>query len=610
VRVETTSGIIIRADRAAVLAPTPRTNIGLQQQNGPFGTLWQALDYAARGRTGMNFYNGRGLLDHAMPYGELRDRAVRTAHRLIAAGFRRGDRVAVVAETNPSFMDVFFGCQYAGLVPCPVPYSMSVGGKDTYVERIAGMFRSAKVSAAITSPEFVDYLTEAAGPCGSVRVLTHGELNELPSAGQRLEPFRPDEVAYIQYSSGSTSAPKGVLISQRAICANSFGILQHGLQFREGDRAFSWLPLYHDMGLVGFCISPVVSQGSVDYLATSAFARRPGLWLKLMSENQCTIAYSPSFGYDLAARRAGADVGTLDLAQWRIAGIGGDMVRPEILEAFAEAFAPAGFDRRAFLPSYGMAETTLAITFGDLDRAPRIDVVDRARYKLRRIAMPASPALREMPGRTRAFVACGRPLPGHEIVVVNDKGRPLADREIGHILVRGASIMAGYFDNRLATEEVMCTDGFLRTGDMGYWLDGEIVITGRAKDLILLNGRNIWPQDIEWAVEQLEAVRSGDVAAFAVETDDGEDKVIVMVECRASDARELEQLRAMVARRVREVAGIDCEVLLVAPRTLPFTSSGKLSRSGARQRYLQGLADIAMPPAGGASREAELAVAS
>ncbi len=607
-RVETTSGIVIRADRAAVLAPTPRTNIGLQQQNGPFGTLWQALDYAARGRTGMNFYSSRGLLEHAMPYGELRERAVSTANRLIAAGFRRGDRAAVVAETTPSFMEVFFGCQYAGLVPCPIPYSMSVGGKDTYVERITGMFRSAKVSAAITAPEFLDHLTAAAGPRGGIRVLTHAELNELPASGQRLEPFRPDEAAYIQYSSGSTSAPKGVLISQRAICANSFGILEHGLQFKEGDRAFSWLPLYHDMGLVGFCISPVVAQGSIDYLATSAFARRPGLWLKLMSDNQCTIAYSPSFGYDLAARRAGADVKGLDLAQWRIAGIGGDMVRPEILEAFAEALAPAGFDRRAFLPSYGMAETTLAITFGDLERAPRIDVVDRARYKLRRIAVPASPTLRDMPGRTRAFVACGRPLPGHEVVVVNDKGRPLSDREIGHILIRGPSVMAGYFANRLATDEVMSTDGFLRTGDMGYWLDGEIVITGRAKDLILLNGRNIWPQDIEWAVEQLEDVRSGDVAAFAVETDEGEDKVVVLVECRTGDPLELEQLRAKVARRVREVAGIDCEVLLVARGTLPFTSSGKLSRSGARQRFLQGLADIAMSSPGSVAVASEMAV--
>ena len=212
-----------------------------------------------------------------------------------------------------------------------------------------------------------------------------------------------------------------------------------------------------------------------------------------------------------------------------------------------------------------------------------------------------------MPARTRAFVACGRPLPGHELVVVNDKGRPLSDREIGHILIRGPSVMAGYFANRQATDEVMSTDGFLRTGDMGYWLDGEIVITGRAKDLILLNGRNIWPQDIEWAVEQLEDLRSGDVAAFAVETDEGEDKVVVLVECRTSDPLELEQLRIKVARRVREVAGIDCDVLLVAP-TLPFTSSGKLSRSGARQRYLQGLADIALSSPGSVAVAPEMAV--
>ena len=597
-RVETTSGIAIRADRAAVLAPTPRTNAGLRQINGPFGTLWEALDYASRGQTGMNFYSSRGVLDHVLPYGELRDRAVRTARRLIGLGLNRGDRVAVVAETAPSFMEVFFGCQYAGLVPCPVPYSMSVGGRDTYVDRLTGMFRSAKVAAVVTPGEFEGHVSEAAESLQAVRVLTTVELAALPTFEGKLQPFRPDEVAYIQYSSGSTSAPKGVLVSQQSITANSYGILQHGLRFRDGDRALSWLPLYHDMGLVGFCISPVVAQGSVDYLSTSAFARRPALWLKLMSENQCTVAYSPSFGYDLAARRVGPDANSLDLSQWRVAGIGGDMVRPEILDAFATALAPAGFDRRAFLPSYGMAETTLAITFGDLDRPPRIDVVDRAKYKLRRVAAPATPASRDLPGRTRAFVTCGRPLPGHELVVVNDKGRPLGERQIGHILVRGPSVMVGYFGNPQATDEVVSDDGFLRTGDMGYWLDGEIVITGRAKDLILLNGRNIWPQDIEWAVEQLTSIRCGDVAAFAVETDDGPDRVVVLVECRLSGGTELDELRWMVAKRVREVAGVECEVMLVPPRTLPFTSSGKLSRSGARQRYLEGLIEISsvVPP--------------
>ena len=426
-RVETTSGIAIRADRAAVLAPTPRTNAGLRQINGPFGTLWEALDYASRGQTGMNFYSSRGVLDHVLPYGELRDRAVRTARRLIGLGLNRGDRVAVVAETAPSFMEVFFGCQYAGLVPCPVPYSMSVGGRDTYVDRLTGMFRSAKVAAVVTRASSRDMYRKRPSLCRRFAC-------SPPSSSRRSRHSRESfsrstrRGRLYQYSSGSTSARRATWSPSGGsppipteycsmVCASAMVIARcPGRQ------------LYHDMGLVGFCISPVVAQGSVDYLSTSAFARRPALWLKLMSENQCTVAYSPSFGYDLAARRVGPDANSLDLSQWRVAGIGGDMVRPEILDAFATALAPAGFDRRAFLPSYGMAETTLAITFGDLDRPPRIDVVDRAKYKLRRVAAPATPASRDLPGRTRAFVTCGRPLPGHELVVVNDKGRPLGGR--------------------------------------------------------------------------------------------------------------------------------------------------------------------------------------
>ena len=424
--------------------------------------------------------------------------------------------------------------------------------------------------------------------------MTHGELMALPAHGARLTPMDKTEAAYIQYSSGSTSAPKGVLISQRAITANVRGILQHGLRVRADDRAFSWLPLYHDMGLVGFCLSPMMGQVSVDYLATSAFARRPALWLKLMSENRSTVCYSPSFGYDLAARRVTADMASLDLSAWRAAGIGGDMVRNDVLQAFAKAFAANGFDARAFLPSYGMAESTLAITFCDLDAPPRIDVVDRAHYKLSRRAVPATPGAKLTPERTRTFVACGRPIPGHKIEIRDDNGRVLGPREIGHIVVSGPSLMSGYFRNSEATAATMGRDGFMATGDMGYWLDGELVITGRAKDLILHNGRNIWPQDIEWAAEQIEPVRSGDAAAFAVEGPDDADQVVVLVQCRLNDAEAMEALRRQIAARVHQVAGVECDVVLVAPKSLPFTSSGKLSRQAAKKGYLAGeIAEIA-----------------
>ncbi|MGE0211273.1 MAG: fatty acyl-AMP ligase [Parvibaculaceae bacterium] len=578
-------------DNVVRLFPTTRANRNLPLRLGGFPTLAEALDYAAQGDTGFDFYSARGVLEHVLPYRELRRRALLTAERLLACGLTRGERVGVVAETGPDFMAVFFGCQYAGLVPCPMPYSIHIGGREAYVERIRGMLASAHASAAVGPEDLSGHLRDAAKGTGARTVLSFGELEavEATGEGQGLEPFRADEVAYIQYSSGSTSHPKGVLIDQKAICANGTGILRHGLKVREGDRAFSWLPLYHDMGLVGFCITPMMGQVTVDYLSTPSFARRPALWLKLMSDNGCTISYSPSFGYDLAARRVNGGAKDLDLSGWRVAGIGGDMVRADILEAFSAHMKPAGFDPTAFLPSYGMAESTLAITFVELEQPIRVDIVDRAHCKLSRRALPAGS---DVPAdRRRSFVVCGKPLPGHTIEVRDGKGRRLSEREIGHVLVKGPSLMAGYFRNAEATAAVMGADGFMDTGDMGYLLDGEIVITGRAKDLILHNGRNIWPQDIEWSVEQIEPLKGGDVAAFSVEGTDGDEQVVVLVQCRLAAEDQMEELRRQVAAIVHRSAGVECEVVLVPPKSLPFTSSGKLSRVGAKARYLSG--DIA-----------------
>ena len=384
----------------------------------------------------MNFYNSRGLLEHAMPYGELRERALRTAHQLIAAGFRRGDRVAVVAETSPSFMEVFFGCQYAGLVPCPVPYSMSVGGKDTYVERIAGMFRSAKVSAAITSPEFVGYLTEAAGPCGSVRVITHGELNELPGAGQRIEPFRarrgglyPIFLRLDLGAQGRADQPAGDLRQHlrhsRAWAAVPRGrsrLLLAAALSRHGARRL--LPRRRSM-----------AQVSVDYLATSAFARRPGLWLKLMSENRCTIAYSPSFGYDLAARRVDGDVESSICPAGGLPASAATWCGRKSSNSSPRSSRRPGSTARAFVPSYGMAEA----------RSPSPSPISTSRRASMSSTGPAT-SCAASPCRHRRLARNARPDPRIRRLRPsaarprnrrrNDKGRLLADREIGHILIR------------------------------------------------------------------------------------------------------------------------------------------------------------------------------
>lgn len=569
------------------LIPSPRCNSAITQLGGEFDTLVEGLDYAAQGETGFNFYSPRGQLQHVVSYRDLRDRAIATGRKLMKAGLKRGDRVAVVAETGPDFMYVFFGCQYAGLVPCPMPYSMFIGGRDAYVERIAGMMMSARASAVIASDDLMEQVGLAARSVGVGIVLSHAELAALPETGIDLAPFGPDDMAYIQYSSGSTSSPKGVLVTQKSITTNARGILQTGLKTSADDRAASWLPLYHDMGLVGFCLAPMLGQHSVDYMATTAFARRPVLWLKIISDNRCTITFSPTFGYDLAARRVNGSAGDYDLSSLRIAGIGGDMVRPDVLHAFAEKMKPARFDPCAFIPSYGMAESTLAVTFAEIDELYQTDSIDQRYAKLQRKAVPASEDIIGKTDRVRTFVVCGKPLPGHSLEVRGEDDKVLSDREIGHIMIKGPSLMAGYFENPEADEAVMLDDGWLATGDMGYLLDGRVVITGRSKDLILHNGRNIWPQDIEWAVERVEPLKSGDAAAVAVERGD-EDYVVVLVQCRLSDEQEREKLRREVSAVVHQTAGVECDVVLVAPKSLPFTSSGKLSRAGAKAKFLAG----------------------
>ena len=580
------SGKLALSDKAesSVLVKTPTLNQSLPQRIADFATLAEGLDYAAHGVTGLNFYSGRGTLEHVLPYVELRRRALVLARKLMSTGLKRLDRVAIVAETGPDFIVTFFACQYAGLVPCPVPYSMYIGGREAYEQRIAGMLKAADAHCVVAPNDQVESLRAAATAVGVELVFTHEELSALPESIAKLRGFEADEVAYIQYSSGSTSAPKGVLISQSAIMANSRGMLVFGIHVKPADRGFSWLPWYHDMGLVGFCLAPLLSQFSVDYLATTAFARRPSLWLKLISENRCTVSFSPTFGYDLSSKRIGAEVETLDLSCWRVAGIGGDMVRPDVLAEFCKALALSKFSAGAFLPCYGMAESTLAISFPPVGRPLRIDTVDKSAVRNDHKAIPVAAGMPD----SRGYVVCGRAIDGHEMEVRDAAGTILGDRKIGRIFLRGPSLMNGYFNDADATADVIDAQGFLNTGDMGYMLDGEIVITGRVKDLILHNGRNIWPQDIEWAAEKYAELKSGDVAAFAIEGDDGDDEVVVLVECRSTEMAEKEKLRREVSKLVHQGSGVDCKIELVAPRSLPFTSSGKLSRAGARSKYLAG----------------------
>ena len=569
--------------------PLPTRNSALALRRTGFRSVAEALDYAAGGVTGASFFDARGKLLSTLSWRDLRDRAQVVARKLVGAGFKRGERILITADTWPGFFDTFLGCQYAGLLPVPVSVPVGIGGKEAYLGQLRRQFTASGAVAAIGIDDLAGFLAEAAAEFPNIRLRGGtGVIDALPEKPVDLAPLGPDERCYIQFSSGSTRYPLGVDITQKALAANIDAMTGFGLDVTPEDHVVSWLPLYHDMGLIGFLLGAVWTQRSVDYLTPRDFARRPMQWLNLISQRRATITYSPSFGYDLATRRAGSQIpADLDLRCWTRAGIGGDMIRPDVLARFADTFAPAGFDRRIFVPSYGMAEVCLAITFAPRGRGVVSDTVERKALAETNRAVPAG-----NPGdghESRQFVRCGVPLPGHRLEVRGRDGKLLGDREVGRIFVRGPSVMAGYFEAPDATQEVLADDGWLDTGDLGYLLEGEIVVTGRAKDLIIVNGRNIWPQDIEWAVEAEGVVKGGDAAAFSVDSGDGE-RVIVAVVARVAPGEAREALSRDVAGAVRKAVAVDCDVVLVAPKLgLPHTSSGKLSRSRTRANYLAGL---------------------
>lgn len=547
-----------------------------------FTTLADALDLAARGPTGFNIYTQRGEVAEVLPYAQLREQARALAARFISGGFRPGERVALAAVTDGDFLRAFFACQYAGLVPAPLPLPAPFGGKDAYVEHVRNMLRAAKARAAIAPSDLVEWFAEAAEGLDLEFV---GTIENLPEASEiDLPQPDPEGLCYIQFSSGSTRSPSGVAVTQSALLANGRIAMGEVAGAKAFDRALSWLPLYHDMGLVGFVLMPIIFQMSVDLLPTAAFVRRPLLWLELISRNRATFSYSPTFGYELAARRCDpAALAKLDLTCWRVAGVGGDMVRPNVLRTFAETFAPAGFEGAGLTVSYGMAEATLALTY-EPGLGLHTDIVDKDRLEHDALAEAAEGKTE----RTREFAICGRMLPHHEAEIRDGHGRALPDRAVGRIFVRGPSLMRGYFGEPEATARVLSPEGWLDTGDLGYFIDGQLVVTGRAKDLMIVNGRNIWPQDLEWSVEHaIAGLRSGDVAVFSIPSEMDE-RVVAFVQVRNSDAAARQQMRVEIKKHLLARHGVDVEVVLTPPHSLPQTSSGKLSRSRAKAMYKAG----------------------
>jgi fatty-acyl-CoA synthase len=569
---------------ASELQPTP-TNHTLAFRAADFATLTEALDYAAQGETGANFYTGRGGLYNALPYRELRLQSMELAKKLLGLDLEAGSRVALVAETTPEFLKFFYACQYAGLIPVALPASIKVGAHQAYVAQLQRLLEASDAAVGVASDGYLSFLQEASEGLAMRMVDTAESFHALPPSGQALPTVNPSDISYIQYTSGSTRFPRGVVIKHETAMANLQGIIGPGLEMNGDDRMMSWLPFYHDMGLVGFMLVPMAAQVSIDYLDTREFAMRPRQWLELMTKSRATISFAPSFGYDLCARRVRpADVDNYDLSNWRVAGIGAEMIRPETLDYFADMMEPCGFDRRAFLACYGMAECTLGISFSPLWTGFTTHHIDSDHLSDHHRAVLLDES--DKRGRGRHFVNCGTPLPGFEVQIRDGEETVLDDWHSGVIHLRGPSVMSGYFNLPEESSHALDEDGWLNTGDIGYQVDGVLTITGRKKDLIIIHGRNIWPQDLEHIAEAEPEVRSGDAVAFSIPDHEGEEMCVLLVQCRETDPKKRNNLVRRLSALMRLEMSLDCFVELVPPRSLPKTSSGKLSRAKARLDFI------------------------
>jgi fatty-acyl-CoA synthase len=585
------------------MKPTP-INRTLAVKSQGFTSLVDALEYAAKGDTGYNFYDHRGDLYEALTYRKLRDEARVLAKRLLGLGLQRGDRVGIIAETDPMFHRFFFACQYAGLIPVALPASIQLGAHKAFINQVRRMLESCGAAVAVAPESHEEFLVEIADGLELVMAGTPEQFDALPEKEVELVPPLAGDIAYLQYTSGSTRFPRGVEINQETVLDNLREIAENGLKLTRQDRFVSWLPYYHDMGLIGFILAPMICQLSADYLGSRTFAMRPRLWLKLISDNRGTISSSPTFGYALCARRLRpSDYEKYDLSSWRAACVGAEQINPIPLKAFAEALAPCNFDENAFVACYGMAECVLAVSFAPLDLGLSVDYVDQGIMMSSGFAKPVDPKA----ANAVAYADCGVLLPGFEAKIVDDEGNDVGDRQCGEILLKGSSVMSGYFRDHESTRAVLSEDGWLDTGDIGYQVGDRIYITARSKDVIIVKGRNIWPNDMEVVAQRLDGARLGGVAAFSVTGFGDEELAVLVLETKERDAEARTQMKQRITELMHEHFGINVIIDLVRPGTLPKTSSGKLSRFQSRQAFLERRSDPALQLPGTRNSERKIA---
>ena len=523
-------------------------------------------------------------------WGRLYEDACAMAAGMQARGVGPGAHVAILGPTTRPLVTAIEATWLAGAAAVMLPIPMRLASIDDFVRQTRARLRASDTALLVIDPQMLPFISPEPGdpPIVGLDELLPGPGR--PSAAAYVRPpDDPEALAILQYTSGSTSDPKGVMLPHRCVAANLDGIVAAG-ELDIDDVGVSWLPLYHDMGLIGLLATPMTLGMDLALAAPQDFLAAPARWMEWMDAFGGTATAGPNFSYVLAGRALRRLQG-LDLRRWSLALNGAEPVDPASVEAFVAAGAPHGLAPGAMFPAFGMAEATLGVTFPPKGRGIVVDSVDRRVLEGDQYAAPVAPDH----GSARNLAKLGYPLPGLQIRVCDrSRGNAMRDREVGEIEIRGASVTPGYYRNPEATAATL-HEGWLRTGDLGYLVDGELVVCGRIKDVIILGGRNVYPQDVERAVADVTGVRAGNVIAFGTEGKRGRESLVVVAESKGD---ELDRVRAAVKSAVYDAVGMAPEdVVLVRPGSLPKTSSGKLQRTLCRTRYFDAELEHASAPA-------------
>ncbi|MGL4667422.1 MAG: AMP-binding protein [Saezia sp.] len=538
---------------------------------GGSSTLAKALDYAAQSAAGVGFWGEDGELITQCSYEGVRKQALKLALYLKTLDFVRGGYVAMIAETRLEFHILFFACQYAGLIPCPLPFTILPAGRQAYEDKLIQLTQVLKPTLFV-APKSIEAIALTVGQACRTTVTSYEALIESSSyyvvtEYEGFEPLSEEEDAYVQFSSGSTAQPKGLVITQKGVMANLNVLAKEGLGVVADDEIFSWIPFDHNMGLAGYILSTINTQTTANYLSPLAFRKKPELWLELMSKCRTRTTFAPEFAYALALQQLDPNK-KLDLSALRSAGIAGDMIHAETLREFARKMASSGFKFEVFGPAYGLAEATLAVAMTRSGEPPFFikQYVDEV--------------------HTQELVSCGKVMPGFEVSIKNASKSISMAYAVGEVWVKGPSLVTKTLvpSNKIEMDE----DGFIPTGDLGFLCEGHLFISGRVKDMIIIRGRNIWAQDVEWVVAGCdERVGERDVVAFGVSDGTGEQLVVVMQDY-LNDATLREEYTQRFLAKINQALGVMAKLIWVVPGQIVLTSVGKLARAEMRKSYLEG----------------------